>query len=473
MTTYSTVLTNKLISIGQSTIAESYDSAGVLPTLLLTDIGEIAYTGNNGKLNAWNGTSWNTIGIVNTSPTVSSKSNADLADDGTPTVITFYDSDAEDVPLIWSYAVTSGSLGETTVTVSGSTFTITPSTNPSDEGTFTLSFIASDGINQGSTSASYTLSLIAFGGTNYGYNAGGLLSGSFPNNSDVIDKFQFATDANATDVGDLITRVTSSSGSSSTTHGYSSSGLTPTPGLAGWSNAITKFSFATDGNATDVSNLTTSVIYATGQSDKFNSNGYVVGGYVPSITTTNIINKFPFVSSANATDAGDLTQSRYNSAGHSSDTHGYTSAGANGPGNKPATNFIDRFPFTAGGGNASDVGDLSAGRTGIGGLSSSTHGYTTNGVTNPSSNFSSSVEKFSFASSANGSTITGLNAGSRLDPSGVSSKTYGYICGGQTTFAPTYTRTASCQKIPFASDTPIATVGNLTVGRSDAAGSQY
>ena len=160
MANYSTVLNDRLTAIGASTIAESYDSAGALPTLLLTDIGEIAYTSNNGKLNAWNGTSWNTVGIVNTAPTVSSTSDADLASDGTPTVITFYDSDAEDVPLTWSYSVTSGSLGGTTVSVSGSTFTITPSTNSADAGSFTLSFIATDGINQASTSASYSL---AFG----------------------------------------------------------------------------------------------------------------------------------------------------------------------------------------------------------------------------------------------------------------------------------------------------------------------
>ena len=74
----------------------------------------------------------------------------------------------------------------------------------------------------------------------------------------VIDKFPFASDANATDVGDLFQSRLGAAGQSSTASGYTSGG---NPG----SNTIDKFPFASDGNATDVGNLTSSKPNCAGQ----------------------------------------------------------------------------------------------------------------------------------------------------------------------------------------------------------------
>ena len=65
---------------------------------------------------------------------------------------------------------------------------------------------------------------------------------------------------------------------------------------------------------------------------------------------------FPFASNGNASDVGDLTQARYSAAGQSSTTHGYTSGGIVYP---PFAyrNTIDKFPFSSDT-NATDVGDL-------------------------------------------------------------------------------------------------------------------
>ena len=49
------------------------------------------------------------------------------------------------------------------------------------------------------------------------------------------------------------------------------------------------------------------------------SNGYASGGFAPS-GITNTIQKFPFASDGNATDVGDLTQARQAPAGQSSST---------------------------------------------------------------------------------------------------------------------------------------------------------
>ena len=82
--------------------------------------------------------------------------------------------------------------------------------------------------------------------------------------------------------------------------------------------------------------------------------GYTSGGFVPNVNT---IDKFPFASDGNATDVGNLTQARFFVVGQSSDAYGYTSGGFA----PPQVNTIDKFPF-ASDGNATDVGDLTQAR---------------------------------------------------------------------------------------------------------------
>lgn len=471
MANYSTVLNNRLTAIGASTIAESYDSAGALPTLLLTDIGEIAYTSNNGKLNAWNGTSWSTVGIVNTAPTVSSTSNADLANDGTPTVITFYDSDAEDVPLTWSYSVTSGSLGGTTVSVSGSTFTITPSTNSADAGSFTLSFIATDGINQASTSATYSLTFATFGGTNYGYVAGGVGSGPTQPGQNVIDKFALPSFANATDVGDLIDYFKTHAGHSSEDYGWMSGGYV-FPGTPPYfRNNIQKWPFAAGGNAVDIANLTMERYDLVGHSDKVNGYGYSAGGWA-SPGPQSRIDRFSYSTGSNAASVGNLTQSVYGSASHNSLEHGYTSGGATGPGSAPITGTIERYAFVNGTVSSASIG--SGARFGAAGLSSPTHGYIAGGGQNPLTVAFTSIAKFPFASSVTLSTPGSLSGG-RMNGIGVSSTTEGYICGGEAYTTPTaYPKIGTVNKYSFTNDISAAGAAfSLTVARSSAGSAQY
>ena len=95
-------------------------------------------------------------------------------------------------------------------------------------------------------------------GTVAGYTSGG----TEPPYTNVIDKFQFATDANATDVGDLTQARRAAAGQSSTENGYTSGGQTP-PNV----NTIDKFPFAADANATDVGDLTQAKHSGAGQQD--------------------------------------------------------------------------------------------------------------------------------------------------------------------------------------------------------------
>jgi len=179
----------------------------------------------------------------------------------------------------------------------------------------------------------------------HGYVAGG--SPPFPSGSNVIDKFSFAIDAAATDVGDLVNGRYGPFGHSSTTSGYSSGGQNP-----GYLTSINKFPFATDTNATSVGSLTQARGYSGAQSST--THGYNGGGLLPgSPAYSNTIDKFPFSTDTNATDVGDLTQARGISSGSSSTSFGYVAGGTTGS----LVNTIDKFPFSADS-NATDVGDL-------------------------------------------------------------------------------------------------------------------
>ena len=136
-----------------------------------------------------------------------------------------------------------------------------------------------------------------FQGSISGYTAGG----GWPVQNN-IDKFSFTSDGNATDVGDLISVKFGGAGQSSDVSGYSASGYTGSVNT----NVIEKFPFATDGNSTDVGDITVDRRHGAGQSSDVS--GYSTGGLAPPATgNSNTIDKFPFATDGNATDVGDLT----------------------------------------------------------------------------------------------------------------------------------------------------------------------
>ena len=178
-----------------------------------------------------------------------------------------------------------------------------------------------------------------------GYTSGGDNAGHL----NVIDKFPFSVDANATDVGDLTVSRASAAGQSSDVSGYTSGASSGGPTNI-YLDVIDKFPFAADANATDVGDLTVARSQAAGQSSDVS--GYTSGG---SPGSADIIEKFPFAADANATDVGDLNVARYRVAGQSSLSNGYTSGGQPGP----TADIIDKFPFAADT-NATYVGDLTS-----------------------------------------------------------------------------------------------------------------
>ena len=292
----------------------------------------------------------------------------------------------------------------------------------------------------------------SFQGSNFGYVSGGFTPAA-PGAVNTIEKFSFTSDGNASDIADLSTVNNQNAGQSSSSNGYSSGGFS-----GGALTTIDKFPFSTDTNATNVAALSIARNFCEGQSSS--ENGYTSGG-----TSSNVIDKFPFAADAGASDVGDLTSGKYRTAGQSSSTHGYVSGGS-GP--SPNINEIEKFPFAADA-NASDVGDLTGGKYGPIGQSSTVSGYTSGGNAGPPSFANSNViDKFPFSSDTNASDVGDLSV-ARYNGSGQSSTVSGYASGG---FGPSFSNVID--KFPFASDTNASDVGDLFQAKANKpAGQQY
>ena len=298
----------------------------------------------------------------------------------------------------------------------------------------------------------------AFGGkgpgTIAGFTAGGYDVGGQYN---IIDKFTFGSANNATDHGDISVKRFRSTGHSSLTHGYAASGETTIN-----CNIIDKFPFATNSGAVDHGYLSVSVRYGKAAGVSSATDGYSLGGQLSSTSAfTTIIQKFNFTSNSVSNIHGNLTLARNVASGHSSDTHGYASAGS---ATSPALEVtIDKFVY-ASESDATDHGDLRVARYAGCGNSSATDGYNVGGHTGPRTD---AMDKFSFASNVTASdhgNLVVIAAGK----SGQSSTTHGYASGG---YQPPII--GGIDKFAFGSANNATDHGDLSVARSWGAGSQH
>ena len=200
--------------------------------------------------------------------------------------------------------------------------------------------------------------------TTHGYAAGGDSAATSPTNSgiNVIEKYAFSASTSGSDVGDLSANRTSVSGCTSTTHGYIRGGRIGGPGAATY-NIIERYPFASDTNASDVGDMVAIGTNCGYNGQNSETHGYITGGEGTGNATR--LQKHAFASSANATEIGSLAFGALPGAGQSSTTNGYTCGSGD---SAPATNHIQKFSFVSDG-NASDIGDLTVGRGNAGGLS--------------------------------------------------------------------------------------------------------
>ena len=263
--------------------------------------------------------------------------------------------------------------------------------------------------------------------TTHGYTIGGSLD-TAGSNTDRIQRFSFTTDGNAVDWADL-TSVNKQevAPSASCTHGFALGGNN-------WNHSIVldvidRYPFASQTNATDWADATTTKTTSAGCSSP--THGYSLGGMLfPGSITQNVIERYPFVSQTDSVDVGDITLARQSPAGVSSETDGYCVGGVTvgtNPGNSAPLwdrSTIDKHSF-ASGGNSTDHGDLpleaSAGAHNNVGVSGETHGYSAGGIYSHNVHnhqyAREQIEKFAYASNVTATDVGDLvQVGTNITP---------------------------------------------------------
>ena len=293
---------------------------------------------------------------------------------------------------------------------------------------------------------SYNIATAAFGGNGpgsvSGYNAGAEGPGA-----NIIAKYSYTSNANATDHGDLTQNSLGPAGVSSSTHGYACGG-SDTPSRF----KIDKFTFGSNSNASNIGTLKVYRIHPSGQSST--THGYVTGGN----DTTKQIDRFNFASDGDSINLGDMykVENGGGAAGHSSNSNGYMAGGTAG-------STIQKFSFW-GDSASTNVGNMTIARQYCAAHSSTTHGYTSGGYSPDRLN---NIDKFSFSSDGNATDVGNLTIG-RSHLTGSSSTASGYTCGGHNGSASQNV----IDKFSFSSDGNSTDVGDLTQLGYQSAGMQ-
>ena len=198
-------------------------------------------------------------------------------------------------------------------------------------------------------------------------NIRGISAGGYVDPGVNIDNIEFvtiATTGDATDFGDLIVTRSMGGGSGDTTRGIIMGGGSGNPSSR--ENAIEFITIATLGDAQDFGDLTNEARTRTANLSS-PTRAVVAGGYTvdPAGDTTHI-DFVTIQTKSNATDFGDLTSGKEGMGGASSHVRGLFAGGTG------VINTID-FITIATTGNASDFGDMNTTRKNFGGFSDS-HG---------------------------------------------------------------------------------------------------
>jgi hypothetical protein len=188
--------------------------------------------------------------------------------------------------------------------------------------------------------------------------------------------------------------------------------------------------------------------------------GVIGGGYVAP-ARVNTIDYITIQTLGNASDFGDLTTTRSDSANFSSTTRGIFAGGL-----EPGRSTVMDYITISATGNTFDFGDLSDGTEIAGGVSNSTRGLIGGGTTPTSDPVGSNkIEYVSIASLGNASNFGNLVAASNSGVFGLSSPTRGIFAGG---YLPAATNTIDFVTISTTGDAK--DFGDLTLARGGGAG---
>ncbi len=135
-----------------------YATVADLPLPENTNAGAKGIVEENKKLYINSGSSWLNVGLVDQKPVMTTNPDGSYTlSPGADTVITLTATDPQGDALTWSYIVSSGALGGSSVAQADNVFTITGSSNTADTASFSITFRVSDGTNIADAVSEFTV----------------------------------------------------------------------------------------------------------------------------------------------------------------------------------------------------------------------------------------------------------------------------------------------------------------------------
>tara|TARA_R100000008_G_C3580645_1_gene168287 strand:+ start:419 stop:1420 length:1002 start_codon:yes stop_codon:yes gene_type:complete len=226
-------------------------------------------------------------------------------------------------------------------------------------------------------------------------------------------------------------------------------------------NYISYITIASTGNATDFGDLTANRMQTASLSDGYR--GVIGGGREATNVDVNKIESVIIPTTGNATDFGDLTQAREAAGAASNGSRGVFAAGHKWPGYSEVIDYITiQTP-----GNATDFGNMNTARAWVGYLNSDTRGVFAGGE--KSGGWTNEIEYITIATTGNGTDFGDLQT-ARNNLAGVSNGTRGCFGGGYLGpgSSPTYYNMIGY--ITIASTGNATDFGDLTQAREGDAG---
>ena len=151
-------------AVQQANQVTTYSGANALPSSNNT-VGDFAFTTDTKSLYIWNGSAWDRVynGPNQTvSWTTQALTSYTLATDGSDTTVTTLASDPEGFDITYGYVTSPSTQAQATIVNNNDgTFTLTPSTDSADNGTFTFRATATDGVHIISSDSTVELALVS------------------------------------------------------------------------------------------------------------------------------------------------------------------------------------------------------------------------------------------------------------------------------------------------------------------------
>jgi len=311
-------------AVQQANQVTTYSGASALPSSNNT-VGDFAFTTDTKSLYIWNGSAWDRVyNGPNQTVSWTTQPNATytLATDGSDTTITVLATDPEGFDITYAYVTSPSTQAQATIVNNNDgTFTLTPSTDSADNGTFTFRATATDGVHIISADSTVELALTGSGAGGVWYGDRGLIAGSYTLTY-TIEYIDITTTGDSAAFGDLLNDRSSTVGLSDGTYGVFAGGYHASDDRT----EIDYVTIATTGNAQDFGDLTVGRDMSSGVANS--TRGVIIAGRDVNNTNVNTMDYVTIATPGDATDFGDATYLMRQAYGGASDgTYGVIASG--------------------------------------------------------------------------------------------------------------------------------------------------